>query len=90
VKGVDQLLSSKIKIERLHIARRPYVDRRSFTRGKVGFELRDNVFGNFTLNCKDIRQIAVVVLSPDVLISSRVYQLRCYPDFVVRAANAAF
>jgi hypothetical protein len=41
LKVMTQLLGSKIKVERLHVPRRFYVDRRFLAWGKIGFELRD-------------------------------------------------
>ena len=68
VKGVDQLLGLKIKVERFGIPRRPQVDRSFFACGKIGLKLSNNVFGNFTLNRENIRQIAIVMLCPKVCV----------------------
>ena len=63
---VDQFLSLQVEVERLEITRRPHVNCCFLAWGEIDFELCNDVFGNFTLNRKHVRQIPIVMLCPKV------------------------
>ena len=59
-------------------------------RRKLGLQLIGDGFGDLALDGKDIGQIAIVGLRPQMRIGPRVDQLRVHPHLVGRALHAAF
>ena len=83
------MLGLKIEVERLQVARRSHINRRFLACGKIGFKLRNNLFGDFTFDCEDIRQLPVVTFGPKVGICARIDQLCVDADPAFSALHAA-
>src|SRR6266516_1819960 len=67
----QQRISARVKIESREIGSGRSLDCGLLTRRKLGTQLISNRFGDFTLNGEHVRQIAVISLTPNMLISPR-------------------
>src|SRR5437667_12271450 len=72
-RSTQQLISARVKIESREIGSGRSLDRSLLARSKFGAELISNRLGDFTLNCKDVIQRPVVVLSPQMNILTRIH-----------------
>src|ERR1700756_2925010 len=66
------------------------LDRLLFLGKELHLKSVHNSFRNLVLNLEDVGEIAVVALSPDVVASKPVNQLRVDPDSATRLSDTAF
>ena len=89
MKCVEQFLGAEVEIECFDIPGR-LLDRRLFRGRKLRLELAGYCLGDLALNGEGIRQLAIVLLSPQMSVGARVNQLRQDLHAVCRALHAAF
>src|SRR5947209_215323 len=88
--GKIQCLSVTIKVESYQVDRWGLLDYRFFTRRKFGLKCIGDGFGDLALNSKDVRQITIIGVRPDVSIVAGIDQLGVDPHLTTGALHAAF
>ena len=88
--GKIQCLGVTIKVEGYQVDGWGLFDRRFLTGRKFGLECLGDGFGDLALNRKDVRQITVVSVRPDVCIVTGIDQLGINSHLATGALHAAF
>ena len=87
---IDNFLRLQIQIERHEIARRPLFDICFFLRRKFGVKMRHDRLRDVALNLKQISNIAIVGIGPDLRIIPRINELRIDAKTIGDALDRAF
>src|SRR5262249_6792122 len=85
-----KIFGARVEIECRKVVGRWPLDRLFFRRGDFGVKLACNGLCNLTLNCKQVRHIAIVGLRPHVCVSVRFDQLRVNPEPIADSLDIAF
>ena len=86
----EQSLGPDVEIEGGQVGGGRFFDRRFLVRRKPGLQLLGNGFGDLALNGKDIGQIPIVGLRPQMRVGAGIDQLRVHPDLIGGTLDTAF
>ena len=75
----EKSLGPGVKVEGGQVGGGRFFDRRFLVRRKLGLQLIGDGFGNLALDGKDIGQIAIISLRPEMRVGPRIDQLRVHP-----------